>query len=77
MILQFTKQFNKNLLFEKGGQQSNDLLKVALDIITNTQCSQMYGQTKKLRSGIVNSQICAGYLAGGKDTCQVILIFCA
>lgn len=54
-----------------GGEQSNDLLKVALDIISSTQCNQMYGTSKRLRFGIIESQICAGYLAGGKDTCQV------
>lgn len=55
---------------EFGGEKSDDLLKVSLDIISNYRCSPMYEPSKRLSAGIVDTQMCAGYLAGGKDTCQ-------
>lgn len=55
---------------EFAGERSDDLRKVALNIIDNNHCQQLYERSKKLRNGIVSSQLCAGYLEGGKDTCQ-------
>ncbi|XP_037028237.1 serine protease snake-like isoform X4 [Bradysia coprophila] len=55
---------------EFAGERSDDLQKVALNIIDNNHCQQLYERSKKLRNGIVSSQLCAGYLEGGKDTCQ-------
>lgn len=54
-----------------AGDRSNELMKVALNIIDNSHCQQLYERSKKLRNGIVSSQLCAGVLEGGKDTCQV------
>nr|CAD7402476.1 unnamed protein product [Timema poppensis] len=52
---------------------SDILLKVSLSIIPNNQCNQMYhseSKTNELAQGILPSMLCAGELAGGKDTCQ-------
>lgn len=53
-----------------AGDRSDDLRKVALSIIDNNHCQQLYEKSKKLRRGITKSQLCAGHLEGGKDTCQ-------
>lgn len=52
---------------EVGGSTSDVLQKVQLDIISNQQCSTLYNDDDNYR--IFTSQICAGVLAGGKDTC--------
>lgn len=52
------------------GDRSDDLRKVSLDIINNSDCRQLYESSKKLRRGVVKTQLCAGYLHGGKDTCH-------
>lgn len=57
-----------------AGDKSDDLLKVALDIIDNNYCNSLYGKMPRLRQGIIDSQVCAGYLEGGKDTCQVCML---
>nr|CAD7397414.1 unnamed protein product [Timema cristinae] len=52
---------------------SDILLKVSLSIIPINQCNQMYHsetKTNALAQGILPSMLCAGELAGGKDTCQ-------
>uniref|UniRef100_U5ERT1 Putative trypsin-like serine protease n=1 Tax=Corethrella appendiculata TaxID=1370023 RepID=U5ERT1_9DIPT len=54
---------------EFAGDQSNELLKVGLDIFPNDEC-QMYYNDRKLKSGIIDTQICSGYKEGGKDTCE-------
>lgn len=53
-----------------AGGRSDDLRKVSLNIIDNSDCRQLYETSKQLRRGIVKSQMCAGYLQGGKDTCH-------
>lgn len=58
---------------EYGGDKSDELLKVALDLVPNAECAARYEPAKRIRKGIVDNQICAGVLAGGKDTCQVIM----
>lgn len=52
---------------EVGGSTSDVLQKVQLDIIPNQQCSALYNDEDNYR--IFSSQICAGVLKGGKDTC--------
>lgn len=47
-----------------GGTGSPTLLEVDLPLVTNTTCNNAYG------SGITARMICAGYAAGGKDSCQ-------
>lgn len=52
---------------------SDILLKVGLQIINQNTCNSFYESernTKKLSKGIQPSMMCAGDLAGGKDTCQ-------
>ncbi|XP_066986717.1 serine proteinase stubble-like [Macrobrachium rosenbergii] len=47
-----------------GGIQPNELQKVTVPTLTNTQCRLSYG------IAITANMICAGLLTGGKDTCQ-------
>ncbi|XP_053698610.1 serine protease snake-like [Sabethes cyaneus] len=58
---------------ESFGANINRLMKVMLDQYSNGQCQQLYrdlaGQST-LSRGIVGSQLCAGFAAGGRDTCQ-------
>lgn len=57
-----------------AGLTSNVLMKVSLDLVEQSVCNSSYSSTigKRLESGInPDSQICAGKLEGGKDTCQV------
>ena len=59
------KGFGKTDYYSKG---SDELLKVALKIMSNQNCN-IYGSEKVLDS----SQICAGDGTGGvKDTCMVM-----
>jgi secreted trypsin-like serine protease len=46
-----------------GGASSNALLEVDLPIVSNTTCNNAVG-------GITANMLCAGYAAGGKDSCQ-------
>uniref|UniRef100_A0A6B2EI52 Putative trypsin-like serine protease n=1 Tax=Phlebotomus kandelakii TaxID=1109342 RepID=A0A6B2EI52_9DIPT len=56
---------------EFSGPKSDTLLKVTLDIISNDKCAPLFDiSNRKLRLGIVETQMCAGYLDGGRDTCQ-------
>jgi secreted trypsin-like serine protease len=54
---------------EALGQTSEELMKVELDIINNEECNN-YFEDAKLDEGIIRSQMCAGVLAGKKDTCN-------
>lgn len=57
---------------EYTGPSSDVLLKVELNVIPNSECRQyVKSERKKLHEGIVDGQLCAGVLEGGKDTCQV------
>ncbi|XP_066984559.1 clotting factor G beta subunit-like [Macrobrachium rosenbergii] len=48
-----------------GGIQPNELQEVTVPTLTNTQCRLSYGT-----ASITANMICAGPLAGGKDSCQ-------
>lgn len=64
-----------SFFFIKAGPKSDELLKVVLDIIDNDNCaSYIERDHRKLRNGLVEQQMCAGVLTGGKDTCQVSLL---
>ncbi|KAH8241654.1 hypothetical protein KR038_006916, partial [Drosophila bunnanda] len=52
-----------------AGLSSAQLLKVPLRRVTNEDC-QVHYQTDQLALGLQGSQLCAGDLAGEKDTCQ-------
>lgn len=55
------------------GETSKTLLKVKLDIIAKEECNlYIKPEKRRLANGVIDTQICAGILAGGKDTCQVI-----
>ncbi|KAJ3639324.1 hypothetical protein Zmor_002689 [Zophobas morio] len=49
---------------------SDKLMKVSLNIYSNSRCSQTYQVNKHLPQGIKSNMICAGELKGGMDTCQ-------
>ncbi|XP_068085905.1 venom protease-like [Anabrus simplex] len=52
-------------------ETSKDLLKVNVDFIGAEVCNETYKlSTQSLASGMLESQLCAGVLTGGKDTCQ-------
>ncbi|KAK5639497.1 hypothetical protein RI129_011989 [Pyrocoelia pectoralis] len=52
-------------------EQSDKLLKVALDLFNNSVCATTYqSDISRLPNGIIRNMLCAGKLEGGKDTCQ-------
>ncbi|XP_046382237.1 serine protease snake-like [Ischnura elegans] len=56
-----------------GENPSSSLQKVDLNILDNSVCNESYAveiTLAKLNKGVDESMICAGDLAGGKDTCQ-------
>lgn len=56
------------------GSSSNVLLKVVLDMFTNSECNQTFefNINRRLKYGIVDeTQVCAGSHTAEKDTCQV------
>jgi len=56
------------------GPTSADLLQVVLNVVPADQCDRSYSSSagRNLSRGIDDdSQLCAGHLAGGKDTCGV------
>lgn len=57
-------------LTKDRGRQSDQLLKVQLNIITNERCSHYYQRFGALKDGIINSQVCAGSDTEEKDTCN-------
>lgn len=54
-----------------GDRSSDILLKVGLSFIDNRKCATLYRseQSSSLQRGIIDSQLCAGELQGGYDTC--------
>lgn len=52
---------------EVGGQTSDVLQKVQLSIIPNDKCRNVYNDIENYQ--VFPSQLCAGELVGGKDTC--------
>lgn len=56
---------------ENFGASANVLLKVPLEQFSLSSCQQQYqNDGRPLIRGIINSQLCAGYQEGGRDTCQ-------
>ncbi|XP_046382238.1 clotting factor G beta subunit-like [Ischnura elegans] len=56
-----------------GENPSSSLQKVYLNILNNSICNESYAvqiTLAKLNKGVDESMICAGDLAGGKDTCE-------
>lgn len=54
-------------LTEAFGEGSDELLKVGLDIINNDDCNHYLDD---LDNKIIDTQMCAGELKGGKDSCN-------
>lgn len=52
-----------------GGQKSDDLLKVSLNLFSLDECKKLYGRHRRIPKGILASQLCAGSRTG-EDTCQ-------
>lgn len=48
---------------------SDELMKVDLDVVNNDNCRQQV-KSKMIKLGVISSQLCAGVLKGGKDTCN-------
>lgn len=70
-ILYVSFQFQCFVRFPVG-DRTNNLLKVTINLVSQSICNESYGYDTKLPRGIVNElQICAG--ENGKDTCQVTL----
>lgn len=62
------------MYFQASDSNSDDLLKVSVDIIGHVQCQNIYSGAylNRLEEGIIDTQLCAGDVdSGGKDTCQV------
>jgi secreted trypsin-like serine protease len=66
-------------MLEYLGPKSEELQKVSLTLMQNRDCNPYFSHiikySEKLKQGIVDSQVCAaaiegGRLVGGKDTCQ-------
>ena len=53
----------------EGGSLGRTLMKVDVPVVSDDDCRGSYGQ-----SDIVDSMICAGFEAGGKDSCQVFIV---
>ncbi|XP_026325621.1 serine protease snake-like [Hyposmocoma kahamanoa] len=52
-------------------ETSKDLQKVSLSLLNNDYCDRLLANSKNRNwNGFVPSQLCAGELRGGKDTCQ-------
>lgn len=64
-----TLKFDLNRLLDKL-ETSDELKKVGLSLLTNEYCDRII-RRNRYWDGFVPSQMCAGELAGGKDTCQV------
>jgi secreted trypsin-like serine protease len=47
-----------------GGSTSSSLRNVRVTVLANSQCSSVYSSSNS------NEQVCAGEIAGGKDSCQ-------
>lgn len=64
---------NFSLLLTDSYEGTTDLMKVSIDFIDRSICNKTYSSDvgeKLLKRGIVTSQLCAGNLNGGKDTCH-------
>ncbi|XP_040158570.1 serine protease snake-like [Anopheles arabiensis] len=46
------------------------LQRVQIPIVPNSQCNQLLYRSRRLRHGVLPSQLCAGDPNGGKDTCE-------
>lgn len=55
---------------------SDVLRRVSIKLIDQNVCKTLYSaRNRKLIRGIIDEQLCAGDLDGGKDTCQVSTVY--
>lgn len=55
---------------------SDVLRRVSIKLIDQNVCKTLYSaRNRKLIRGIIDEQLCAGDLEGGKDTCQVSTVY--
>ncbi|XP_012228499.2 trypsin 3A1-like [Linepithema humile] len=57
---------------EFAGERSDPLLKAEVDLINNSECTNVYSNVREVPHGIVESMLCAGDSRGNwsRDTCQ-------
>jgi len=69
--------FAMNKLNVSADDQSSKLLKVSLPVVSHQQCTELWTPTVQATSSSLprgidhEGMLCAGDLAGGKDTCLV------
>uniref|UniRef100_A0AAG5CWD4 Peptidase S1 domain-containing protein n=1 Tax=Anopheles atroparvus TaxID=41427 RepID=A0AAG5CWD4_ANOAO len=51
-------------------QPATVLQRVRIPLVSNVQCNQLLYRNRRLRNGILPTQLCAGDPLGGKDTCE-------
>uniref|UniRef100_A0A182XW56 Peptidase S1 domain-containing protein n=1 Tax=Anopheles stephensi TaxID=30069 RepID=A0A182XW56_ANOST len=51
-------------------EPSMTLQRVHIPIVPNNQCNQLLYRNRRLRHGVLPTQLCAGDPHGGKDTCE-------
>ena len=56
------------------GPASNVLQEVQLPVVTNEACQRAFAPFKQ--QVIDERVLCAGYIVGGKDACQVCSVIC-
>ncbi|XP_053661013.1 serine protease snake-like [Anopheles marshallii] len=54
---------------EAYGVGSKELLKVTLDVFTTPACAVFFQRNRRVPQGLLDTHLCAGYLAGGRDAC--------
>lgn len=68
LLLLFKSHATDYMAFFLGTGDNTVLRKVDVPIISNSHC-------RRLLAGIYSKMVCAGYLQGGKDACQVLQSF--
>lgn len=59
-------------VFFSGTGNSDVLKQAAVPVVSRKSCSQSYAKIMN----ITNSVVCAGYVQGGHDSCQVSIQLC-
>lgn len=51
------------------GESAKELHKVSLDLFSTPSCGVFFQRNPRVPQGLAETHLCAGYLAGGRDTC--------